>query len=274
MKKRIVLLTGDELRHQFFRKFIANENEINVLATYCESEKGNLNDLISKSNEVTDARVAHLKERELVENFFFKEYCEKVKDLSNPIKISKGQVNDKQCIEEVKELNPDIIIAYGCSIITSSLLKLFKNKFINIHLGLSPYYRGSGTNFWPIVNNEFHCIGTTFMHVDEGIDTGEVIHQIRAVIYPWDNIHQIGNRLIYNSFVECIKLVLKFEDLKKMKPILLNKEKEKYYRNVNFTEKSVDIAKQHMVSNNLIKYLGNTSKLDVKYPIINNTALA
>ena len=34
------------------------------------------------------------------------------------------------------------------------------------------------------------------MYMDEGIDTGQIIHQSRAIILPFDNPHQIGNRLI------------------------------------------------------------------------------
>ena len=36
---RIVILTGDETRHQYFRLKIAIDNRLKVLATYCESEK-------------------------------------------------------------------------------------------------------------------------------------------------------------------------------------------------------------------------------------------
>ena len=46
------------------------------------------------------------------------------------------------------------------------------------------------------MNNEFEFFGYTFMYLDEGIDTGEIIHQGRPKIFPYDNPHQIGNRLI------------------------------------------------------------------------------
>jgi len=36
MKKRIIILTGNELRHEFFRKFIALDNKIEIINTYCE----------------------------------------------------------------------------------------------------------------------------------------------------------------------------------------------------------------------------------------------
>ena len=38
---------------------------------------------------------------------------------------------------------------------------------INVHLGLSPYYKGSATNFWPFVNNELQFLGVTFMVTDK-----------------------------------------------------------------------------------------------------------
>ena len=39
-------------------------------------------------------------------------------------------------------------------------------------------------------------VGATFMYIDAGIDTGEIIHQIRADIVIGDSPHSIGNRLI------------------------------------------------------------------------------
>jgi len=54
------------------------------------------------------------------------------------------------------------------------------------------------------------------MHIDHGVDTGEIIHQIRVKINFNDNIHQIGNRLIRDSFFECVKLVKNFEEIKKI----------------------------------------------------------
>ena len=78
----------------------------------------------------------------------------------------------QKCLNQIKKNNPDIIIVYGSSII-APLTNDFKNKIINVHLGLSPYYRGSGTNFYPILNSKPEYIGVTFMFLDKGIDTGK-----------------------------------------------------------------------------------------------------
>ena len=209
----IVILTGSELRHQFLRIYLSNINEIKVLTSFCESTKGNLNEKINLTKNNT-LRNKHLDYRSQSEKDFFETYTNGIIDKSNPKIIKRGEINDAKYVNEIKKLNPDLLIAYGCSIIRSELLDVFVGKFINIHLGLSPYFRGSGTNFWPFVENKLSLVGTTFMHIDEGIDTGKIIHQIRAKMVSGDNIHTIGNRLIKDSVIECSKLIINFKKLK------------------------------------------------------------
>lgn len=270
MNKKVVLLTGSELRHTYFRKYIANDKKIEVLATFCESQKTSLKEVVENDNFENSIRLEHLASRELTEKLFFDTYCNTVKDKSNPIFIEKGDINKIEYVEKIIDFKPDLIISYGCSIIQSELLTVFQNKFINIHLGLSPYYRGSGTNFWPFVNCELQFIGTTFMHIDKGIDTGEIIHQIRANINLNDTIHTIGNRLIKDSFAECILLINSFHKLKKKEPFVFDKKNEKYYRQSDFTEDSLKVAYQNLSNGLINKYLNNKKKIDLKYPIIIN----
>lgn len=273
MIKNVVLLTGSELRHDFFRKFLGNHEHINILATYCESKKGNLAELVKKEEQPNDLRMLHLSTRTVIENDFFSLFCQHIQDQSNPIFIEKGAINEPHHVQNIIELNPDIIISYGCSIIRSALLKVFQKRFVNIHLGLSPYYRGSGTNFWPFVNNELQFVGTTFMHIDHGVDTGEIIHQIRAQISFNDNIHQIGNRLIRDSFVECVQLVKHFDELKKMPQITLEKEQERYYRKKDFTEAALEQAYLNLSNDSVKYYLETKASTDLQFPIIKNPVI-
>ena len=67
---------------------------------------------------------------------------------------------------------------------------------MNIHLGLSPYYRGAGTNFWPLVNGEPEYCGATIHILDGGVDTGPVIAHVRPEIAAGDGPHDIGNKTI------------------------------------------------------------------------------
>ena len=271
--KKVVLLTGTEIRHEFFRKFLAKDENINVLATFCESKRGNLSEIVQKDKKANELRSQHLLERKSSENNFFGIYCNRTEDKSNPIFINKGEINSDFNVKKIIDLKADIIISYGCSIIKSELLNIFKRRFINIHLGLSPYYRGSGTNFWPFVNNELQFIGTTFMHIDSGIDTGEVIHQIRADIKINDDIHKIGNRLIKDSFIECIKLIKYFDTIKTCKKRSEKHIEEKYYRNKDFSEKSLKTAHINLSKGLIKKYLKNKTSIDNQFPIFQNPKL-
>jgi methionyl-tRNA formyltransferase len=125
-------------------------------------------------------------------------------------------------------------VAYGCSLIKDPLLSEYEGRFLNVHLGLSPYYRGTGTNFWPLVNGEPEYIGATFMHIDEGVDTGEIIHQLRARVHPGDNPHDIGNRLIADVGRLYPELVRRFDELHPVEQPP-EPDEEHYYRSADYS---------------------------------------
>jgi len=273
MSLKIIILTGSELRHTYFRKSLATIEGVSIVASYCESAKGNLQELVASQTIENTLRTKHLELRDQSEKDFFEGFCLKTADNSNPIYVEKGAINDLDHVEKIKALNPDVIVSYGCSIIKSELLTLFKGRFINLHLGLSPYYRGSGTNFWPFVNNELQFVGVTFMHIDAGIDTGAIIHQIRAEIKKGDTIHTIGNRLIRDMTAICGKLLLNFRKLEDVQPIPFDKRFEKIYRKKDFTETSLEIMYQNFELEMVEKHLQNKAKIEAGFPIITNKIL-
>ena len=224
----------------------------------------------SLGSEIRDLRSIHLERRKISEEDFFKVFCERVTDHSNPLIIERGEIDSEEIVSKIIELNPDLLISYGCSIIRSSLLDVFKNRFINIHLGLSPYYRGSGTNFWPLVNNEFEFVGVTFMHIDRGIDTGEIIHQVRARIFDGDTPHQIGNRLIKDSFGVLESLVTNFEKVAKIPLSFFPSYNEKLYKNRDFTEDAVSRLYQNFENGAVWNDLTERSERCLKSPIFEN----
>jgi phosphoribosylglycinamide formyltransferase 1 len=235
--KRVIILTGSEIRHTFFRIYISSLKGVDVVASFCEGKEKNLNALVNKEDNNT-YRLMHLQERERSEMDFFSIFNNNMLDKSNPIFIRKGEINHQEIIDNIIGKKPDLLIAYGCSLIKGALLNVFKGKFINVHLGLSPYYRGSGTNFWPFVNNELEYVGVTFMHIDEGIDTGQIIHQIRPRIFHNDSVAQIGNRLIIDMASVCGRIISQFDNIEKVSQLPDPKNK-KLYRRKDFTEESV-----------------------------------
>jgi methionyl-tRNA formyltransferase len=269
--KTLILITGCELRHEFFRKFISTDSEIKVVKSYCESSIKSIENVVSKDSN-NQLRKSHLEARSKSEKYYFERYCAESVDLSNPKLIKKGEINDPGIVAEIIKSNPDYIVSYGCSIIKSELIEFFRDRFINIHLGLSPYYRGSGTNYWPFVFDELQFIGVTFMFINEGIDTGEIIHQIRAEILECDSIHDIGNRLITAMSKEVILLIKSGILVKSEDTYSVSSTPRRYFSKKDFTEESLLRVSENFSKNIIGKYLSNRGVIDAKYPIFENNS--
>lgn len=88
-----------------------------------------------------------------------------------------NSVNDKACLHKIQSLNPDIIIVNGTRIISKQILQSTHAVFVNMHVGITPNYRGSHGGYWAIRNHDTGHFGTTIHLVDSGVDTGAVIKQ-------------------------------------------------------------------------------------------------
>ena len=73
-------------------------------------------------------------------------------------------------------LSSDIYVVFGASYIKGWLVDyLVEKKAINIHMGLSPYYRGSSCNFWALYDNNPGYVGATIHLLSKGLDSGEML---------------------------------------------------------------------------------------------------
>ncbi|MFH1009905.1 MAG: formyl transferase [bacterium] len=86
-------------------------------------------------------------------------------------------VNDDPTIEILRELNPHVVIVNGTRIISERVLTCIPAKFINMHAGITPMYRGVHGAYWALVENNLKACGVTVYYVDPGIDTGQIIDQ-------------------------------------------------------------------------------------------------
>lgn len=96
-------------------------------------------------------------------------------------------INDSQAEDAIIQSEPDIIIVNGTRIISKSLIERMHVPMINMHMGITPKYRGVHGGYWAVVNHDMENCGVTIHMVDEGIDTGNVICQKRIPVRPRDN---------------------------------------------------------------------------------------
>ena len=108
--------------------------------------------------------------------------------------------------------------------------KFKSNKLFNIHFSLLPKYKGMHTTAWPIIMGEKFS-GVTLHKIDNGIDTGDLISQIKFKIHIFDNAE--------NIFLKYIKYgVLLFK--KQISKIIKNKIKMTKQSELNSTYYSKD----------------------------------
>ena len=74
-------------------------------------------------------------------------------------------------------LKSDVYVVFGSSYIKGELVNfLVKQKAINIHAGVSPYYRGTDCNFWALYDDNPHIVGTTIHLLSKGLDSGPMLY--------------------------------------------------------------------------------------------------
>ena len=105
---------------------------------------------------------------------------------ADPIESTKmmrvPSINSEQTKKLLKELQPGCVVVTGTRIISGEILECIAAKFINIHVGITPLYRGVHGAYWALVRNDRKACGVTVHLVDKGIDTGGILEQ--GVISP------------------------------------------------------------------------------------------
>ncbi|MGC4100307.1 formyltransferase family protein [Ferruginibacter sp.] len=98
-----------------------------------------------------------------------------------------SSVNDTACKQLLEQLQPDIVVVNGTRIISKKILQCTNAVFINMHVGITPWYRGSHGGYWALYNNDAENFGTTIHFVDVGVDTGVVLKHVFSKPFLGDN---------------------------------------------------------------------------------------
>jgi len=100
------------------------------------------------------------------------------------VRVPITSVNDEECREKLRLYAPDLIVVNGTRIISTTTLSSTTARFVNVHTGLTPLYRGVHGGYWALAQGRRDHFGVTIHFVDTGIDTGSVIKQ--ALAQPTD----------------------------------------------------------------------------------------
>lgn len=119
---------------------------------------------------------------------------EKAVSLGLPI-IQADKVKDPELWEQIEALQPDIIVIVAFKILPPEILAIPALGAINLHASLLPKYRGAAPIHWAVINGEKET-GNTIFILDNGVDTGKIIHQKKITIGENETTGEIYERLM------------------------------------------------------------------------------
>lgn len=88
--------------------------------------------------------------------------------------------NEPAAVAHLRSLKPEILVVLGTAILGSEVLEIPRGAALNIHGGIVPEYRNVHSEVWAVLNRSAADVGTTVIHLDEGIDSGAVALQERV----------------------------------------------------------------------------------------------
>jgi len=186
-----------------------------------------------------------------------------------PIKLLRVKnINEKKSLDFIKSLFPDLIVVFGTSLVKNKIASIPQKGIINVHTGLSPYYRGGQCAFWCLYNDEPEYIGVTIHWLNQGIDEGDIILQGRPVIELDDNLCTIECKLAKLAIELLKKAISKVE--KGTANRVIQREKGRLYLSRQFTlEKRLELESR-LAEGLIKKYLSRKDEVYDRVKIVDD----
>jgi len=141
--------------------------------------------------------------------------------------IQTEDINSLIMLDKIRTLNEDFLIysGFGGQILKEDLFKLGK-KYIHVHAGILPQYRGSTTVYYSMINE--NMCGASAIFLNPKIDEGDIV---ASAAYPLP-IDGANIDYIYEPWVRAkvlLKALEEFADKKKFYPIKQSCENQNIY---------------------------------------------
>jgi len=159
---------------------------------------------------------------------------------SMPMKM--GDVSRMPCEWFGEALRADVFVVFGASFIKGSLCEhLVAHRAMNIHMGISPYYRGSSTNFWAMYDDRPELVGATIHLLSKGLDSGPMLFHALPEAREVDPF-VYGMRAVRAAHLGLVEYL---QSGKQLEPVPQDKSRElRYSRNADFTDA---VASEYLV---------------------------
>lgn len=259
---RTLILTGNSFRHRYVATCLAEGT--NLVGILCEAKRRPVSSQAAQADadrQVIDAHLNGLREQESrsfggLDSFPATEIRQ----------VAYKEANSPSSFDWVTRLAPEVVVLYGTSIIRPPLLTRYDGRMINLHLGLSPYYRGAGTNFWPLVNREPECVGATIHLAVRKVDAGAILAQVRPEAGSKDSAHVLGMKTI-EAAGRFLPEVLRQYVAGRIQPRPQDLSKGRVFRRSDFNADAVRRMLRHFETGMMPEYLHDLQSRQAVFPI-------
>ena len=233
---KVTLFTSNNHRHNYL---------INLLSGFCDE----LWVVQERKTLLTGNNYEKYENKNIIEKYFVKvlEAQDKIfkKELVNKnnkniktLPILNGELNKLPLSYLDDFLKSDIYVVFGSSYIKGELVDfLVKQKAINIHAGVSPYYRGTDCNFWALYDDNPHLAGSTIHLLSKGLDSGPMLYHAMSNLKT--NPFEYTMSTVKSAF-HSIAQRIKDGSIFTIKPLVQDRVKEiRYTKKIDFNEEVV-----------------------------------
>jgi methionyl-tRNA formyltransferase len=115
--------------------------------------------------------------------------------------------NRPEFVQAMADLRPDLFLAVGyLNLLKAGILGVPRLLAANFHASLLPAYRGKHPLFWALRNNE-RWTGLTVHAMSGGLDTGDILYQVRVRTRRDDSVASLYDRVIVRSLPLVSRLI-------------------------------------------------------------------
>lgn len=101
-------------------------------------------------------------------------------------------------VAAMQALRPDLGIVIAFRMLPEVIWAMPRLGTFNLHASLLPQYRGAAPINWAVINGETETGVTTFL-LNQEIDKGAIIGQVRVPILPEDNVGSLYDKLMHRG---------------------------------------------------------------------------
>tara|TARA_Y100000741_G_scaffold364471_1_gene355593 strand:- start:476 stop:1261 length:786 start_codon:yes stop_codon:yes gene_type:complete len=233
---KITLFTKNNTRHNYLINLLSSISDELFVIQECETIFPG--EITGKYNASTNIKKYFSNVNEAQFKLFGNSYINSSKKKIKILPIQMGDLN-KCSLKFLSDfLESDIFIVFGSSYIKGDLIDfLIQHKTINIHMGVSPYYRGTDCNFWALFDDQPHLVGATIHLLSKGLDSGKILYHAMSNLKTNPYEYTMSTvKAAFHSIAERIKN----NSLLNIDPIQQDKSKEiRYSKKIQFNDEVV-----------------------------------